>query len=180
MSVTVTNLIAGPAGLWVGSFGSAEPTGNAQPVAGSFVDCGGTDGGVDAEIQQNYFIYDGLDQVAGNVDARLTGQVTKISTNLAEATLANFRVALNQLTSAASFVEVDPTLTGQSPNFSAVLLRGMRPGQGGPRTVIMRRGLSTASIKSSYKKDGVTYVPVEFTGFYVSQSIKPFKIDDTP
>lgn len=180
MSVTILNILAGPVQMFAGLFGSAEPSGNAQPVAGSFVDCGGTDGGVDAEVQQNYFIYDGVDQIAGNVDSRLTGQVTKISTNLAEATLANFRLALNQLTSAATYVELDPTLTGQSPNYSAVLLRGQRPGQGGPRTVIMRRGLSTANIKSSYKKDGVTYIPVTFEGFYVSPSIKPFKIDDTP
>jgi hypothetical protein len=145
MAVTITNLIEGPAQMWVGVFGTTEPTGNGVAVGAGWVDVGGTDGGVNAEIQQTYDRMT-VDQVAGGVDARLVDQISKIGTNLAEATLANFRVALNQLVSAATFVEVDPTLTGTSPNFQAVLLRGMRPGG----------------------------------GYYVSASIKPFKIDDTP
>lgn len=179
MSLTVTNLIQGPASLWLSVFGTAEPSGNGVAPGGGWVDPGSTDGGVDAEVQQSYSNLT-VDQVAGPVDARLTDLQIKISTNLAEATLANFRLALNQLTSANTYVEADPTLTGASPNFAAVLLRGMRPGQAGPRTVIVRRALMTANIKASFAKDGKQMIPVTFEGYYVSASIKPFKIDDTP
>jgi hypothetical protein len=160
-------------------FGATEATGNSVAPGAAWIDAGGTDGGVDAEVQQTYSQMT-VDQIAGPVDARLTDQISKISTSFAEATLANFRVALNQLVSANTYVETDPTLTGTSPNFQAVMFRGMRPGQGGPRTVIMRRGLNDANLKASAAKDAKQMIQVSFTGYYVSPSIKPFKIDDTP
>lgn len=179
MTVTILNLVQGPAQIWVGVFGTAEPTGNSVAPGAGWVDAGATDGGVNAEVQQTYSKMT-VDQIAGGVDARLTDQVNKITATLAEATLANMRTALNQAVSAATFLEIDPTLTGTSPIYSAVLLRGMRPGQGGPRTVIMRRGLSVANMALAFAKDGKQMVPTDFEGYYVSPSIKPFKIDDTP
>jgi hypothetical protein len=179
MAVTVTNLIQAPANLWVAVFGTAEPANNSTAPGAGWVDAGGTDGGVTAEVQQGYS-YMTVDQIAGPADARLTDMTIKVGTNLAEATLANLRVALNQLTSANTFMEADPTLTGISPNYAAILLRGMRPGGGGPRTVIVRRALSDANVQLAFAKDGKQMVPVSFTGLYVSASIKPFKVDDTP
>jgi hypothetical protein len=84
MAVTITNLIEGPAQMWVGVFGTTEPTGNGVAVGAGWVDVGGTDGGVNAEIQQTYDRMT-VDQVAGGVDARLVDQISKIGTNLAEA-----------------------------------------------------------------------------------------------
>jgi hypothetical protein len=136
VTVTVTNLLQGPADVWTGVVGVTEPISNA--------------------------------------DLGLA-----VVTSFAEATLANLRVALNQAVAVATKIEVDPTIKNASPTYAAVMLRGKAPGGTG-RTVILRRALSTENVALAHTKGDKTVIPVTFTGFYVSASVKPIVIDDTP
>lgn len=178
MTVTVTNLLQGPADVWTSIVGSVEPTSNATAPAVAWIDAGGTEGGVSARINQGYTNLT-VDQIAGAVDARLTDLTLAVVTSFAEATLANLRTALNQAVNAATKIEIDPTIKNASPTYAAVMLRGKAPGGTG-RTVILRRALSTENIELAHTKGDKTVVPVTFTGFYVSQSVRPIIIDDTP
>lgn len=178
MSVTVSNLLQGPAVVYVGPFGTTEPANaDAVPAVG-WVDVGGTDGGAKATINQSYSNMT-VDQVAIPVGSRLQTQEVSVSTTMAEATLANLRAALNLTTGAGTFLEIDPTISNAEPNYCAVLLKGQRPG-GGSRLIIVRRALSTANFDMSFDKGTKTMIPVTFTGFYVSSAVKPIRIDDTP
>jgi hypothetical protein len=113
------------------------------------------------------------------VGSRLTEQNFTIDTKLAEATLANLRVAMNLATGAGTTLELDSAISNADPNYVAVLLEGQRPG-GGNRRVIIRRALSTEGIEMEFTKDGQTVVPVTWTSHYVSDTVKSIKIDDTP
>ncbi|NUR24993.1 MAG: hypothetical protein HOV83_03945 [Catenulispora sp.] len=179
MTTTTTNLLQGPADLWVAAFGATEPANAATAPAVAWVDAGSTDGGTTLTLGQTYSNMS-VDQVAMPVGSRLTEQSAQVATTLAEATLANFRRALNQAVSAATTVEFGgEDIVNTDPAYQAVLLKGRAPG-GTPRIVILRRTLSTESIGVPFQKDGKTVIPVTWTAYYVSPSIKAVKIDDTP
>ena len=113
------------------------------------------------------------------VGSRKTEQGVKITTSMAEATLANLRLALNQAVSAATFLELDADISNADPLYQAVCLEGQRPG-GGPRRYFLRRTLSTENIGIPFQKDGMTLVPITLTAYYVSSVVKAARIDDTP
>lgn len=177
MGVTVSNLMQGPAELYLGDTGATEPVNATAAIAAPWRDLGGTDGGVRQIMGQGYSNME-VDQVAMPVGARKVSQMIQIATSLAEATLDNFRAALNQAADTGTKLELDAEITNSEPHYSAVLLRGTRPG-GGNRLVIIRRALSTENIESAWQKDGKHMIPVTFTGYYVSKTIKAFAIDDT-
>lgn len=179
MTTTSTNLLQGPADLWVATFGATEPANAATAPAVAWVDAGSTDGGTTLTLGQTYSNMT-VDQVAMPVGSRLTEQMTTVATTLAEATLPNLRRALNLAVSAATSVEFGgEDIVNTDPGYFAVLLKGRAPG-GTPRIVILRRTLSTESIGVPFQKDGKTVLPITWTAFYVSSSIKAVKIDDTP
>ena len=176
MPVTSTNLIQGPATLYISSFGSTEPaTISAAPVA-PWVDAGGTKDGVELGVADEYAVL-GVDQVIYEIERRRTGRVLTIKTSLAEATLENLAHAINNTAPAAGVLTADDGLTAFNPPYKAVLLDGIAPG-GFRRRIILRKCLSTDSVAMAYKKDGQTLIPVTFTGHWVSASIKPFAITD--
>lgn len=187
MALTVTNLIQGPARLWTGAFGVAEPLDTAvgtDPGAG-WTDAGGTQDGVSWEVNQEYSELE-VDQIVDVPESRLTKRVETIKTNMAEATLANIKIAFNggTITVAASNQAYDPTMdtSATQPTYLAVILDGYAPrlaaGTTMRRRVIMRKTLSVESVASSYKKDGQTLIPVTFKAHYVSTSIVPYRIID--
>lgn len=180
MTVTVTNLIQGPANLWIGAFGTAEPATTATVPAAGWVDAGGTQDGVTLTVEQEFSPLT-VDQVVDEAGATRTARRAKVKTNLAEATLANFAQSLNELAASVASSVFTPT-NGDKPAafavpYVAVLLRGLGPG-GIPRDIIVRRTIQTANTESSYKKDGQLLIPVEYQGFFVSTSIVPFVIKD--
>lgn len=179
MTVTTTNLLMGPASLYTGLVGAAEPPSNATALGVPWTDAGGTSGGVNLNLVQTYTPLGPIDQLATEAGAQRTAFEIEVATNLAEATLANLRVALNQAVSAATFQEIDGLVSGAAPNYQAVCLQGMKPG-GGPRRVFVRRTLSVDNIGVPFQKDGLTLFPVKFRGYFVSASVNPFRIDDTP
>lgn len=176
MPVTTTNLIQGPATLYIGAFGVAEPLTVADAPGAGWTDVGGTKEGVELSVAKEFAVLE-VDQLIDEVGRTVTKRTVSIKTSLAEATLANLAHALNEAAPAAQVLEPTADLTSFSPAYKAILLDGIAPG-GFRRRIIVRKALSTDSVASAYKKDGMTLVPVTFTGHYVSASIKPYKIED--
>lgn len=188
MSVTVTNLIAGPATLYVGAFGATEPTDanvNTTPAASTWTDMGGTQDGATLTLNQDFFELE-VDQIVDIPGRRLTKRDVQVKTNLAEATLDNLLVALNDgtVSASASYSTFDPADTNAAtqPTYRAILLDGWAPqtgaGVSNRRRVVLRKVLSIDNVESEYKKDGQTLIPVTFGVHYVSSAIKPFRIID--
>lgn len=183
MAATVTQLVQGPADLWTGAFGAIEPVDTAvttEPGAG-WTDVGGTEGGVNLTVNQEYSSL-AVDQIVDNPGRRLTSREFSLSTNLAELTLDNLSLALNRngtSTTGAGFEKFEPA-TGSSatqPTYSALLLDGWAP-EGVRRRIIGRKMLSTDNVAFAYSKDGQSVFAVTFSGHYVSTAIKPFAVID--
>src|SRR4051794_37689133 len=125
MGVTVSNLLMGPAEIFAGVFGSTEPANAAAAITTPFADLGGTDGGATATISQTYTPLV-VDQMAMPVGARKTEQSIRVSTSLAEGTLSNLRLALNDIGTGTS-LELDAEISNAEPHYSCIILRGQKP-----------------------------------------------------
>lgn len=184
MTVTVTNLLQGPADLYVGLFGAAEPATASAAVTSPtpWRDVGGTNGGLKLEVAKEYMELE-VDQIAAIPESRLTKWTAKLTTNLAEVTLENLATLENELAAAVQTVSMDKKLelggdlVGVPVNYYAYLLDGRAP-SGKRRRVIIRRGLQVGAVEMANAKDGQTFLPVEVRAHYVSASIKPLYIVD--
>lgn len=185
MAVTATNLIMGPATLYTGAFGAAEPTDaqvNSTPAGSAWTDVGGTNGGLTMTVNQTYTNLD-VDQIVDVVGRRLTSRDVEVATSLAEATLQNLALALNGGTvatgSGATPTTYDPAnaISATQPGYSALLFDGWGPNQL-RRRVIVRKVLSNASVGVGYTKDGQTLIPVTWGAHYVNSTTPLFHIAD--
>lgn len=176
MPVTSSNLIQGPATLYAAVFGAVEPATIAAAPAVAWTDVGGTKEGVELGIADEYAVLD-VDQIIYEIERRRTKRVVTIKTVLAEATLANLALAINNTAPVANVLNADDGLAAFKPAYGAILLDGIAPG-GFRRRFILRKTLATDSVGVAYKKDGQTLVPVTWTGHWVSASITPFKCED--
>lgn len=176
MSVTSTNLIQGPATLYSGIFGATEPATIAAAPATGWTDAGGTKDGVELGIADDYAVLD-VDQIIYEIGRRRTKRVVTLKTSLAEATLANLALAINNSAPTANVLNGDDGLTAFAPAYNALLLDGIAPG-GFRRRIILRKVLATDSVGVAYKKDGQTLIPVTWSLHWVSASVAPFKIED--
>jgi hypothetical protein len=185
MSVTATNLILGPATLYYGLFGSAEPLDtqvNTTPAASAWTDAGGTLGGVKLTINQTYTVLN-VDQVVDVVGRRLTSRDIQVVTQLAEPTLQNMQLALNGGTlvtgSGAAPTTYDPAtaLSASQPLYNALMIDGWGPSQF-RRRIIVRKVLSMASTDLNYAEAVQAAYPVTWGAHYVSAAITPFHVVD--
>jgi hypothetical protein len=184
MAVLATNLVQGPATLYSGAFGAAEPLDtavNTTPAASSWTDVGGTQDGVKLTIDQSYTELE-VDQVVDRVGSRLTKRDFTVETSMAEPTLANLSLSLNGGTSAsgAGYASFEPSFASSAtqPTYKALLFDGWAPGGTFTRRVIVRKALSTDAVEIAYTKDKQTLYGVKFSGHYVSASIAPVHIVD--
>lgn len=185
MAVTATNLILGPATLYGGAFGSAEPLDsqyNGTPAASAWTDAGGTLGGVKLTINQTYTVLN-VDQIVDTVGRRLTSRDIQVVTQLAEPTLQNLALVLNGGTvvtgSGATPNTYDPAtaISATQPLYNALIIDGWAPGQF-RRRIIVRKVLSMASVDLEYAEATQAAYPVTFGAHYVSAAITPFHIVD--
>lgn len=187
MGVTAINLSAGPADLYVGNFGAAEPADSAVasvPSSAAWTDMGGTMDGVTLTIDQKYFALE-ADQSPDRLGSRLQSREVRVETQLAEVTLANIQFALGggTVASSASFATYDPqagTTAASQPNYRSMIVDGWAPGASPfRRRTVIRKVLSIEGIKEkAYKKDGQTVMPVVIVAHFVSASTLPFHIVD--
>lgn len=174
-NVTSSNLIQGPATLYIGAFGVAEPVDFAEPGVG-WTDVGGTKEGIELAVADEYAVLS-VDQVVYEIERRRTNRVLTVKTSLAEATLENLAHAINNTAPVDGELTLDDGLAAFNPPYKAILLDGIAPG-GFKRRFIARKCLSTDSVAMAYKKDGQTLIPVTFTGHWVSKNIKPLDVLD--
>jgi hypothetical protein len=183
MSVTTTNLLQGPSTIYRGIVGATEPadtTLNTAPSTG-WTDLGATLDGVDLGVYETYAMLE-ADQLIEHASAVRTAREFRFGTKLAEPTLANLAIAINDAAPTTGTSPAGPTLEPISglnnlPIFSAFIIDGYAPG-GFKRRIILRRALQTSDVKMSQSKKDQTALSVEFTTLYVSASIKPFRIVD--
>jgi hypothetical protein len=176
MGVTVTNLLQGPAEMFVGAFGALEPTAPGDELDPAiWRDLGGTNDGVAVAIETTWAELS-VDQVLDIPHQTPTKRVATLKTNLAEPTLANWAVAQNAPEPVDGRFE--PATDGSEfvTLYRSVLLRGAADSTGAPRLVIVRRAIQIDATESSYKKDGQTLLPVNFASHWVSRSVAPYAI----
>lgn len=176
MPVTSTNLIQGPATVYVAPFGTADPATIATAPAAAWVDVGGTKGGLELNVSSEFATLT-VDQIVDIIESRRTGREVTVKTTLAEATLANIANAIANAAPAANVLELDDGLAAFKPAYSAILIDGIAPG-GFRRRIIVRKTLATDAVGIGYKKDDQTVVPVTWKLHWVSTVIKALKIED--
>jgi hypothetical protein len=174
----------GPGVLYSAAFGATEPASTAigsPPSSSVFTDVGGTMGGVQLKIDQNFKELE-VDQIVDIPGRRLTKREMTIATSMAEPTLENLVVAANgagSITTGSGFKSFEPSndTSATQPTYRCLLFDGIAP-SGGTRRVIARRCLSTSGVEFEYSKDKQTVVKVEFSAHYVSPSIPAYKLID--
>ncbi len=189
MGVTVSNLVQGPATIYVGAYGATEPADTAvasTPASGAWTDLGGTVDGAELTIKQEYKELE-VDQVVDIPGRRLVKRDLTVKTKLAEPTFANLVYALNDGTTATGtgYKTFTPAFTDSAtqPTYRALILHGWAAaagsgGQSKRRMVILRRVLSSDDVEMSYMKDKQTLLTVTWSVHYDSSSSAPFKIID--
>ena len=172
---TPSNLIQGPASLFHGALGVTEPATIATAFGAGWTDLGGTKEGMTLGVNDTFQTLS-VDQVLEAVESRRTERVLTIKTSLAEATLENWARALNQAVADVVSNVFEPS-GSFVPTYSAIGFDGIAPG-GFRRRGILRKCVMNAAIESAYKKDGMTLIPVTFSGLWVSASVRPLKLSD--
>ncbi|MGC5562814.1 hypothetical protein ACPYPG_08225 [Streptomyces sp. FR-108] len=174
-------LVMGPAILYIGAFGASEPAASAYastPASGAWTNLGYTLDGCELSVEQDYKELV-ADQTAYKMGARLQEASFKVKVSLAEPSLNNLVVALNDGTvaSGSGYHTYEPAFmtSATQPTYRALIVDGYAPG-GGRARLIVRKILSTDNVKWKYSKEDQTVFEVEFEGFYVSDVIAPWKM----
>ena len=179
MAVTASNLVLGSATIYTAPFATAEPADAVAAPAVAWIDAGATTDGVTISVSPDYTELV-ADQVIDRVGSRLTGRTITVSTNLAEVTLENLKVALGggTITTTAGKKVFDAAIANSGePAYSAILIDGVAPG-GKKRRIVIRKALSTDNVEFAYSKDGQTVYSVTFTAHYVDGTKAPISVID--
>lgn len=193
MSVVSTNLVLGPAKLYVASFGTTEPpdsavtpNGPSNPPPAPWRDVGGTDGGVNFEVDSTYTDLT-VDQIIMSVGARLTDIKMQVAAKLAEVTLDNMNQALNeigQLSNGSGYRTMDIPVgsAATQPTYAAIIIDGWAPftpsGSPALRRIIVRKVLAQTKVGLTYDKKTQDSLDCTWTTYFVSDSINPVHIVD--
>jgi len=185
------SLVLGPATLYIGALGAVEPAAGdvgSAPDDEVWTDLGGLLGGVDLSIDQEWEEIT-VRQLPTRAARRLKKRRMSVKTQLAEPTLANLGIALNDTpgTSAGTgweqYTPTDQTegtpltyvalmVDGWAPGFNAITHRHKR------RRLILRKCLSIDNVSLSYSKDGQSVYTVTWSCHYVDGSTTPFRVID--
>ena len=189
MGVTATNLIHGPATIWVGSFGVTEPAKttaalNAAPGVG-WTDVGGTLDGLTWNMNREVAKLS-VDQITYRVGSRVTEQDDTFETRLAEPTLENLKLALANVgtitvgaTTELGVNNFEPDISNSATQmtYGALLIDGWAP-NGKRRRVIVRKVCSSDNVAFNYSRTDQSAFNLTFAAHYVSSSIKPYIVLD--
>ena len=187
MSVTTSNLILGPATLYIGLFDGPdaavipETTAiNTPPeAAANWTDVGGTTDGVSLSVAQTYTPLN-VDQIVDTAESRLTSREITVATNMAEATLENLQHALNDGTiteGTQDSYDLAVTDSATQPTYRALLIDGWAPSSK-RRRIVVRKVLNIGETALAYTKDGQTVLAVQFKAHYVSSAVSPITVID--
>lgn len=183
MTVTISKLIVGPAWMWRKLYTdpAAEPLTPLITPAAGWVDCGGTQDGINLTIAQS-FEQITADQIVDILMSVPNERTFNVETNLLEPTLENMKFANNggQLTTGTGWQAFEPIvdLVNEDVLYSSVIIRGRGANTGRMRDIIVRRVLNTDDVEFAYQKAGAQVLATTLTAHYVSGSIAPFRIVD--
>jgi hypothetical protein len=191
VGVNSQNLVLGPARIYWAPQGTTEPAdlsvtndGWLTPPPSPWTDFGGTDGGVNVEIDTTYTDLT-VDQIIMAVGARLTELKMQVTAGLAEITNANINEALNNIAQTGSgtgFVtmEIPVGSSATQPDYSALCIDGWGPltAVGGPalRRVIVRKVLSTAKVALTSDKKTQQKIDTTWNAYFVGEGVNPIRI----
>jgi hypothetical protein len=190
MTVTGTNAVMGPATVYLGAFGAAEPADasvNSTPAVSAWTDLGGTLGGATINLNQTFATMK-FDQTPDMVGTRLADRDPQVVVVLAEPTLANLQFALNggTIATGSGYAAYDPdsSVLSTQPTYKALIVDGWAPASAAGvtkrRRMVCRKILSIDNVGIPYKKDAQTVIPVTIRCHFVDSSTKPFRfIDET-
>lgn len=193
MSVNPANLIQGPAVLYTAPYGTAPPSDSSVTPTGYLVvpsspwtDVGGTESGVSFDAEHTIGEQT-VDQLIDPVGGRLTKRVVTVTTTLAEATLANLNLAMNNLLTIApqsGYTTADPqtTTSATQPTYVALMIYGWAPllSTGSPalRRIVVYKCLSQVKATLNYEMTKNATYAVTWNAYYVSSSVGPFHISE--
>lgn len=191
MSINEANFVLGPAQLYVAPFGTSEPTNPYDAPSASWVNVGGTDGGVSIEFDQTVTNL-ACDQVLLPVGGRVTDEQVIVTATLSEITLANIIASLAGAATTATATGVSgnmstltPTTTTSAtqPSYVALLIDGWAPrgaSTNNPknRRFIVRKTLPQPKTQLMFDKKTQQAIATTFNAYYVSTVIAPFIIMD--
>ena len=190
MALTPYNLTQGAATVYTGAFGTTEP---ADSAVASTPGAGWTDVGITADGTSTLLEIDltygdqGADQLVDAVGARLTKRTVQVTLSLAETTLTNLQLALNQMATIGvntGYSTLDPitATSATQPTYTALLIDGWAPtlstGAAARRRIIVRKALTASKIALEYEKSKAAVYACTFTAYYISSSIGLFHIAD--
>lgn len=193
-SINQLKTIRGPANLWYAPSGTTEPAAtNAALIqdpsvaSASWIFLGATQGGV-SWIDDDTIEDTVADQVPVPIGGSVTKQITTVTFNLLEATLANLQIALNGLgtltvgTGITTYSPGQPN-AGSIPGYGAVIVDGQAPqipgGGQARRRGIFRKLLNNGgkvAVASDPTKNAL--LAVTFQCYYVSSSLDRYFIQD--
>ena len=174
--MTPYNLCQGPATLYTGAFGTTEPADSAVATAPG---AGWTDVGIIADgtavLMEMDLTYgdQGADQLVDAVGARLTKRTVQVTASLAEATLTNMQLALNQLATInvqTGYSTLDPasaSLVNTADVYGADDRRvGAHPvdGAAARRRIIVRKALTASKLATGIREVQSRRIRVHFDG----------------
>ena len=193
MSINVSNLVSGPARLYVAPTGSTEPAdstvtpnGFDTPPGSPWVDVGGTDGGITVEVDSQFNQLQ-VDQVPMAVGARLTDLKIAVTATLSELTLGNLQTALNGIgttTQGTGYETFDlpATYIASQPTYAALIVDGWAPytssGLPALRRLIIRKVLSQAKVAFKYDRKAQAGYECTFEAYWLSESLPLVHIVD--
>lgn len=193
ISVTASNLVFGPARLYVAPYGTAmpadsavTPSGPTNPPPSPWADVGGTDGGVAFSVEGTYTDLV-VDQVIMPVGSRLTDLKMAITTKLSEVTLANLTTALNSITSTGggtgySTLDITVTSAASQPTYISMILDGWAPllstGVAALRRIEVFKALSAPKVNLMYDRKNQASYDCTFNIFFISNSVNPVHVID--
>lgn len=179
MGVTASNLTSGPGTYYDALFGAAEPATPSTIPGTGWTDVGGTGDGITLKVAEDWLELT-VDQLVDTPERRRTKRELSIATNLAEGTLDNLANVMNEPAPAAAVAGVrtlEPTtgLAAFTPAYRMAIHDGQGPSGNNVRVTI-RKTLSTEGTEFVYKKDDQRYFTVTRVAHWVSESIKPFRV----
>ena len=185
------NVVSGVGKFYYGAFGALEPADSSMspytaPDPAVWTDVGDTSGGFvwEDDLPSTDLI---VDQRLRPIGARYVAgtAMTTITVAMAESTLANYAIIMNNLvtsTSGTGWAKQEAQVGGLPPvpQYGAVLLDGWAPG-GFRRRLIGRKALSKPKVQKAFVQDGkISTLAATWTLYEVSDSIPAWaNIDQT-
>lgn len=154
-----------------------------------WTDVGGTADGTSVLLEVEHSLTNiNVEQLIDPIGARVSKRVIQVTAVLAEATLNNLNLAMNQLLTispGSGYTVADPisTITSVQPTYMAILIDGFAPTTGTDETscrrrMVVRKALSSSKADLEYEKTKMNLFHTTWTGFWVSSSVSPFEITD--